>query len=262
MSKNSKKPVKANPLSPGAADASMGQRLLELRLLAGLTQTELAKRLGIGQAALSRLEKRADMQVSTIKAYVEALGARLRIEAAFQSINRSIMGVFDDDRVDDDQLVLPNLPVEKYKAHRDVVLSIKPEYSSAILEGRKTVELRRRFSTQIPRGTLAFIYSTTPDRAIVGTARISDVCRKPVAAIWKKHSQHACIKKTDFDSYFAGVHEGYVLHFEDVRSLKRIVSLQELRERFSFEPPQSFLYAKPILREALIHEKTKISHRH
>lgn len=260
MPRTLKKPKQAVANIRGAPESHIGERLLELRLLAGLTQTELAKRLGIGQTALSRLEKRSDMQVSTLKAYAEALGARLQIEAAFETISRSIMGVFDDENIDDDQLVLPNLPGEKFKPHRDVVLSIRPEYSSAILEGRKTVELRRRFSTQIPRGTLAFIYSTTPDRAIVGTAQISGVCRKPVATIWKKYSQYACIKKRDFDSYFAGLNEGYVLHFENARSLRRTVSLQELRERFSFEPPQSFLYAKPILREALIHERTEIPH--
>jgi predicted transcriptional regulator len=214
--------------------------------------------MGIGQAVLSRLEKRADIQVSTLKAYVEAVGARLRIDAAFETLSKNIIGMFESGNADDDQLALPHFPDEVFKARRDVVLSIKPGYSHKILCGSKTVELRRRFPVKIPQGTLAFIYSTTPDRAIVGTAEIREVCKKPIATIWSKYSKNACITKADFDNYFSGLQEGYVLHFANVRSLGRSVGLKELRERFRFEPPQSFLYAKPILREALIYERNEI----
>ncbi len=224
---------------------------------------ELAARLEIGQAALSRLEKRSDVQVSTLREYVEALGAKLRIDASFNTetaMALRIIDVFEGGEVDDKQLVLPILADEEFRAHRDVVLSIKPQYSSMILDGRKTVELRRRFPVKMPMGTLAFIYSTTPERAMVGTARIKSVLKKPIADIWTDFSQTACVIRVDFDNYFEGLENGYVLQFENARSLPRTVSLQELRERFSFEPPQSFLYAKPILREALANDRSEVPH--
>ena len=53
--------------------------LAGLRRRAGLTQVEMARRLGISQSDVSKLERRADVRVSTLRAYVAALGDRLRI---------------------------------------------------------------------------------------------------------------------------------------------------------------------------------------
>lgn len=48
--------------------------LARLRKLQGLTQTELAGKLQVKQAAVSRMEGRADMKVSNLIRYLEALG--------------------------------------------------------------------------------------------------------------------------------------------------------------------------------------------
>src|ERR1019366_9784936 len=57
--------------------------LRELRLLRKLTQAQLAKKLKIGQEGVSRIERRSDMNISTLNKYVKAVGATLRIEARF-----------------------------------------------------------------------------------------------------------------------------------------------------------------------------------
>jgi transcriptional regulator with XRE-family HTH domain len=48
-----------------------------------MTQARLAKKLKIGQEGVSRIERRSDMNISTLNSYVEAVGATLRIEARF-----------------------------------------------------------------------------------------------------------------------------------------------------------------------------------
>ncbi len=53
--------------------------LTELRKLEGLTQVELAQKLGIKQPAISQLEQQDDMQVSTLQRIVKALGGVLEI---------------------------------------------------------------------------------------------------------------------------------------------------------------------------------------
>ena len=53
--------------------------LSKLRRRVGLTQVELAARLGMSQSDLSKLEKRTDVRLSTLRRYVEALDGRLRI---------------------------------------------------------------------------------------------------------------------------------------------------------------------------------------
>jgi DNA-binding XRE family transcriptional regulator len=54
-----------------------------LRKAQQLTQSELAVRLGVKQAEVSRLEQRTDMYISTLYSCVKALGGNLRIIAEF-----------------------------------------------------------------------------------------------------------------------------------------------------------------------------------
>lgn len=57
--------------------------LSELRTLAGKSQREVAQRLGIKQPSLSKLEKQSDMQISTLRKIVRALGGELEVIARF-----------------------------------------------------------------------------------------------------------------------------------------------------------------------------------
>lgn len=58
-------------------------RLPELRKMRNLSQTTIAKLLDISQGDVSKLERRADMYVSTLRSYIEAAGGELRIVAQF-----------------------------------------------------------------------------------------------------------------------------------------------------------------------------------
>jgi transcriptional regulator with XRE-family HTH domain len=55
----------------------------ELRKARKLTQEQLAERLGIRQSNVSKMERRADLHVSTLRDVVEAMGGELRITARF-----------------------------------------------------------------------------------------------------------------------------------------------------------------------------------
>jgi len=55
--------------------------LAELREALALTQAELAASLDVSQEAVSRLERRPDMLVSTLRHVVEAMGGELEIRA-------------------------------------------------------------------------------------------------------------------------------------------------------------------------------------
>ncbi len=57
--------------------------LNELRQARATTQEELARRLNIKQATVSKLERRADMYVSTLRDVITALGGELEITARF-----------------------------------------------------------------------------------------------------------------------------------------------------------------------------------
>ena len=57
--------------------------LKDLRKSAGLTQEDLAAALDVGQDTISRLEKRNDMLISTLRHYIESVGGQLMLVATF-----------------------------------------------------------------------------------------------------------------------------------------------------------------------------------
>ena len=57
--------------------------LHELRRARALTQKDLAETLHVTQPAIAKLEQRADIYVSSLRSYIEAVGGHLRIVAEF-----------------------------------------------------------------------------------------------------------------------------------------------------------------------------------
>lgn len=80
--------AKMSPESRARAEAKAKKMLAEmpldeLREARAMTQTHLAKILGVNQAAVSKMERRADMYVSTLQDFVKAMGGELKITARF-----------------------------------------------------------------------------------------------------------------------------------------------------------------------------------
>jgi transcriptional regulator with XRE-family HTH domain len=77
--------------------------LRELRRLRKLTQARLSKKLKIGQEGVSRMEKRSDLYLSTLRSYVEAVGGELTLVARFPDrppVILSGFGLDEEDRND------------------------------------------------------------------------------------------------------------------------------------------------------------------
>ena len=66
--------------------------LEQLREELGITQEELAKLLDVQQPAISKLVRRADMKVSTLRDLIAAMGGELQISAAFADHSVEIGG--------------------------------------------------------------------------------------------------------------------------------------------------------------------------
>ncbi len=96
-------------MSPSAKAASIERarelrreiRLNELRGALGISQEELADLLDKKQAAISRLERRSDMHVSTLRAFIKALGGKLEIIASFPDASYHIKQFESDESADD-----------------------------------------------------------------------------------------------------------------------------------------------------------------
>lgn len=119
-----------------------------------------------------------------------------------------------------------------------VLLSIKPAFANLIVDGIKTVELRRKFPEAIK--SKCFIYSTSPTQAIIGECFINHVERLPLHELWKNHSENSMIGWEEFSKYFAGQDYGYALVLTKYIRYEQPIKLRE--KVSSGRPPQSFCY--------------------
>jgi len=84
--------------------------LRELRHARRLTQVRIAKTLGITQDSVSRLEKRSDLLLSTLRKTVEAMGGNLSLVAEFPDRPPVVLSGIAEDR--------PSKPSGPKPAHR------------------------------------------------------------------------------------------------------------------------------------------------
>jgi len=119
----------------------------------------------------------------------------------------------------------------------DALISIKPEFAARILDGDKTVELRRRIPS-IAVGTRLWIYATLPLGAIVGTANVRRIVRGAPTQIWHEWAEESGVSRREYRAYFLGANEAVALLLSNVRRTQP-VSIDELRRLWrGFQPPQ------------------------
>lgn len=122
--------------------------------------------------------------------------------------------------------------------HKYVLISIKPEYASAIVEGRKQVEFRKRvFSDTVER---AFVYSSSPVKRILGSFAIKHIEKGTPNYIWERYSKCGCISKSKYYDYFQNHNVAFgieILKFDSYR-----LSLNPFCIDSKFRAPQSFCY--------------------
>lgn len=123
-------------------------------------------------------------------------------------------------------------------------MSLHPRYATAILDGRKSVELRRQ-RVAVPPGTKVILYATSPVMALVGTATVTGVQIGTPSEIWKTHKEHGAISRRDYLTYMEGAEQASALLLDAVRPFSDPVPLAHLRAGGSFHPPQSYRYVDP-----------------
>src|SRR5271167_1019954 len=88
-----RKPIESDSVRRARVEEHKAAMLGELRRQLDLTQAVVADRLDVTQENVSQLERgEADVRLSTLSRYVEALGGRLEIQATFpeQTVTLSV----------------------------------------------------------------------------------------------------------------------------------------------------------------------------
>lgn len=94
-------PERKARVATGVSKLKAEMALHELRQARERSQQELARELNVGQPAVAKLERRADMYVSNLRRYVEALGGALEITARFPEGSVSITNFAELDAASD-----------------------------------------------------------------------------------------------------------------------------------------------------------------
>lgn len=127
-----------------------------------------------------------------------------------------------------------------------VLLSVKPPHVDRLLDGRKTVELRRR-TWRVPPGSVALLYASGNRRALVGSLVVEGTEVGSPDEIWDRYGEDVGLTRSEFDVYFAEAHRAVAIRVGSARTLPMPLSLAELRRRRPlFTVPQSFRYVAPV----------------
>lgn len=122
----------------------------------------------------------------------------------------------------------------------NIIMSIHPQYASLIDNGKKTIEIRTR-KLNIESGSRLWIYKTMPESCISTSAIISEIIEISPQEAWKKYEKQMCISKRAFDRYTNARDVIYLLKLTNIKKLKNVLPLQELRKKIPpFFPPQFF----------------------
>jgi predicted transcriptional regulator len=126
-----------------------------------------------------------------------------------------------------------------------LVLSIHPRFAGMILRGEKTVELRRR-APRCPTDFWIAIYSTSPERAMIGVVRASGVLVASPDELWGTVEGGCGLGREEYRSYYQGADRAVGITLSDPTPFTKPVSLDQLRSSWpEFRPPQSFAYLAP-----------------
>ncbi len=144
---------------------------------------------------------------------------------------------------------------------RIFLLSIKPKYGYAILEGRKKYELRKCVSSVVKPGDLVIMYFSSPVKAIVGYFTAGEVIVSTPEELKRKLKQMRDTGIDDEDwTYVDGFRRVMAIEVKNPRTCRKL-SLEEMR-KLGLRPPISYMMLKEDKARILIREcEIKISAR-
>ena len=123
-----------------------------------------------------------------------------------------------------------------------LLISVHPKYATSILEGTKTVELRRLRPRMEGLGVV-LIYASSPTNALLGAACVTKIQVATPNCLWRSVGKAANVTRVEYDQYFVGAKQAVAIHLSDPAAFSRSVDLSELKGVWpGFHPPQSYRY--------------------
>ncbi len=137
--------------------------------------------------------------------------------------------------------LLTNFTVGGFGGRDGIILSLHQRNCEAILEGRKKIEVRKRFSRRWV-GRRAYLYCTAPHQALYGEASIEEVYMGAPGEIWDRFNLQMGATKQEFDQYVNGSKEVSAIFLSDPQPYRDYITLSWLSGLLDIDlrPPQSY----------------------
>jgi predicted transcriptional regulator len=125
---------------------------------------------------------------------------------------------------------------------RVALLSVRPRFAAALVDGSKTVEIRRR-RVNVVVGTICLVYASSPMCALVGAVAVESTDVDEPTALWRRWGRHTGLRRGEYDSYLNGSVRACAIVISGAVCFPHPVSLRELRRRQgTFVTPQSYRF--------------------
>lgn len=166
-------------------------------------------------------------------------------------------------------VLMNRFAINSYSMRPRLLLSLRPDWADKILEGEKTVEVRRKFARKW-KGERVALYSSRPVGALVGEATIQDVKAAAPEAIWESFGTRIGCSNKEFFAYANSCNELYALELESVMPYAERIPLAQAESLIEEEltPPQSYCelekgrpWAQAVSVAALLHASFKAPQR-
>lgn len=131
--------------------------------------------------------------------------------------------------------------LRKHPEDANLLMSIRPAFAEKLLDGSKSIEIRKRFSKRWI-GHDVVLYASKPQGSLVGKAKINSVTKDVPTNIWSQFESKIGCSKSDFDAYVGSATEVAAIEIKDAVPYWGSVPLKQLSTVLSLKltPPQSY----------------------
>jgi predicted transcriptional regulator len=123
-----------------------------------------------------------------------------------------------------------------------LLISVKPEFAEKIFNGTKQIELRK-CTPNVSTGDKVIVYSTVPEKAVLGTCIVKAVIKESPAKLWRIHSSKLGIDRKRYFEYYKNQELAIGIVLTSIEKFAHKITLDLIKKHYpKFSPPQTFKY--------------------
>jgi predicted transcriptional regulator len=142
--------------------------------------------------------------------------------------------------------LLSHFSIGGYSSSNRLLISMRPDYAERVFEGKKQVEIRRKFSEKWI-GSKMVVYGTQPLAALMGEVTVLGVTSGSPGLIWERFGGRTGCSHEEFAEYVGDAPHVYAIELNGAKPYLCPLNTYEIAEMIDVDelrPPQSFLELK------------------